>query len=67
MPIIPYKLPFDPDDKIFQCTDYKGNIIGQNYSYNEWENQIRSMGGFSEELMGKNDKKSSKECCQHEK
>lgn len=56
--ITPSELPFNRDDKIFVYTDEYGNIVGDNYSYNDWINQIKNMSGINQDLMGKYEAKS---------
>jgi len=51
--IIPASLPFGLDDKIFSDTDEEGNIIGPDYSYNDFIERIKMISGVSEDLMGK--------------
>lgn len=51
--IKPPPLPFNENDKIFNCIDEEGNIIGDTYSYNDWIQKIKDISGVSEELLGK--------------
>jgi hypothetical protein len=55
MKIDPIPLPFNPDDKIFQCTDDEGNIIGDPYSYNDYLVMIKNISGVSKELLSKSE------------
>lgn len=48
--IVPPKLPFDLNEKIFQNTDDEGNLIGKPYSYEEWFDEIKSLSGVSKDL-----------------
>jgi len=49
-PIRPIPLPFSLDDKIFKCVDEEGNIIGKDYSYNDWLKKLESISGVNKEL-----------------
>ena len=51
--IIPFSLPFDPDDNIFSTHDDEGNEIGPPYSYNDFVKEIMKISGVSEDLLGK--------------
>lgn len=51
--IIPLPLPFDLDDKIFCHIDHEtGEILGENYSYNDWMRRIQDISGINDELLG---------------
>lgn len=51
-PIIPPKLPYELDEKIFYPTNDEGEIIGEPYSYNDWVNKIKMISGVNEDLLG---------------
>lgn len=49
-------LAISMDDKIFNCWDDEGNVIGEPYSYNDWLQMIRDTSGVNEQLMGRNER-----------
>jgi hypothetical protein len=50
--IIPLSLPFDIDDKIFNCVDEEtGQVIGEPYSLNDWIDNIKNISGINEGLL----------------
>jgi hypothetical protein len=50
--IIPPKLPFDVNEKIFNSMDEEGNIIGESYSYNDYIKFINDISGINDDLLG---------------
>lgn len=51
--ILPPKLPFDMDDKIFTPVDPEtGEVKGEPYSQNDWLKMIKDISGVNPDLLG---------------